>query len=65
MSHRPDCHQVTGDEDELVAACQDVMEGLEKGEVSKEDVKKARSERRQVFAITKASLRLSHNVKIG
>ena len=48
-----------------MAACQDVVEGLEKGEVSKEDVKKARSEVRQVFTTTVMSLHSSLSVDIG
>ena len=48
-----------------MAACQDVVEGLEKGEVSKEDVKKARSEVRQVFTITMMSLQSALSVEIG
>ena len=48
-----------------MAACQDVVEGLEKGEVSKEDVKKARSEVRQVFKTTVMSLQCSLSVEIG
>ena len=61
VSHRLDCHQNSGDEDELVAACQDVMDDLEKGEVSREEVKKARSGHRQVFMIT-VIYRLDHAV---
>ena len=45
---RPDCNETTGDEDELVAACQDVMRGIETGDVSKEDVKRAKAEVRKV-----------------
>ena len=47
-----------------MAACQDVVEGLEKGEVSKEDVKRARSEVRQVFTITLMPLQPSIEVEI-
>ena len=47
-----------------MAACQDVVEGLEKGEVSKEDVKKARSEVRQVCTVTGMSLQTSASVEI-
>ncbi len=45
---RPDCNEVTGDEDELVAACHDVVRGIEAGDVSKEEVKRAKNEVRQV-----------------
>ena len=48
-----------------MAACQDVVESLEKGEVSKEDVKKARSEVRQVLTVTVMSLQFSLSVEIG
>lgn len=47
-SHRPDCNGEGCDEDELVAACQDVIQGIQDGEISKEDVKKAQTEVRQV-----------------
>ena len=47
---RPDCNEVTGDEDELVAACQDVVRGIEAGSFSKEEVKKARADVRKVSA---------------
>ena len=39
---------MTGDEDELVAACQDVVRGIETGEVSKEEVRRAKAEVRKV-----------------
>ena len=41
---------MTGDEDELVAACQDVVQGIETGDVSKEEVKRAKAEIRKVSA---------------
>lgn len=43
---------MTGDEDELVAACQDVMRGIESGDISKEEVKKAKIKVRKVSTET-------------
>jgi len=39
---RPDCNKAVGDEDELVAACQDVMRGMQDGNVSKEAVQETK-----------------------
>lgn len=41
---------MAGDEDELMAACQDVVRGIETGDVSKEDVRKVKAEVRKVSA---------------
>lgn len=53
-----------GDEDELVAACQDVMRGMEDGNVSKEAVQETRIKVQKVGIVrdhSDAQSRLGHH----
>jgi len=53
-----------GDEDELVAACQDVMRGMEDGNVSKEAVQETRIKVQKVGIVqdhTDVQSRLCHH----